>query len=533
MTSNQTYYVTMDDGIVADSTGAYFAGISDTNAWRFNTKPTGPANPTNLVVAADGSGDFVTVQGAVDSVSPGNTNYTVINIHDGNYVEIVNISGKNNLTFQGQSRQGTVVGYPNNNNLTGTTAARMAFKVNSSDIHLENLTLTNGTPQGGSQAETLLVYNSGLRCTVDNCDIVSRQDTILINQNTSQAYFHNCRVIGNFDYIWGVGVGYFDHCIFHTITNTLSGSYNLTAARTATSGALSATTPWVNPNGTTYSAYGFTFVYCTFEADAGVTGITLAGSNGTAGGLDSWVNCLIDTNAYVSPSTVLSNTYVFWQNNNKDITGTGFISYTNVQTIGMAANDPRLLAATNPIVWFSGWLPQIAPNTPPVFTAPPAGTNIVINAGVNLSVACTAIDSDIAAQTLTYALLSGAPSGAAVGSNSGVFTWRPPVASAGTSNYIAVVVTDNGSPNLSATNHFAVSVNPVAQPTSSAAAYSNGQFSMTINGDTGPDYIIQVSTNLVDWQSLSTNSSPNVPFLFTDPNAVTLPIKFYRVLLGP
>ena len=469
----------------------------------------------------------------MDSVVPGNTNYTVINIHDGNYVEIVNISGKNNLTFQGQSRTGTVVGYPNNNNLTGTTAARMAFKVNSSDIHLENLTLTNGTPQGGSQAETLLVYNSGLRCTVDNCDIVSRQDTILINQNTSQAYFHNCRVIGNFDYIWGVGVGYFDHCVFHTITNTLSGSYNLTAARTATSGALSATTPWVNPNGTTYSAYGFTFVYCIFEADAGVTGITLAGSNGTAGGLDSWVNCLIDTNAYVSPSTVLSNTYVFWQNNNKDITGTGSISYTNVQTIGMTANDPRLLAATNPIVWFSGWLPQIAPNTPPVFTAPPTGTNIVINAGVNLSVACTAIDSDIAAQTLTYALLSGSPSGATVGPNSGIFTWRPPVASAGTSNYIAVVVTDNGSPNLSATNHFAVSVNPVAQPTSSAAAYSNGQFSMTINGETGPDYIIQVSTNLVEWQSLSTNSSPNVPFLFTDPNAAALPVKFYRVLLGP
>ena len=42
MTSNQTYYVTMDNGVVADSTGAYFAGVSDTNAWRFTTKPTGP-----------------------------------------------------------------------------------------------------------------------------------------------------------------------------------------------------------------------------------------------------------------------------------------------------------------------------------------------------------------------------------------------------------------------------------------------------------------------------------------------------------
>jgi autotransporter-associated beta strand protein len=533
MTNNQTYYVTMDNGIVADSTGAYFAGISDTNAWRFTTKPTGPANPTNLIVAADGSGDFVTVQGAVDSVPPGNTNYTVINIHDGNYVEIVNISGKNNITFQGQSRAGTVVGYPNNNNLTGTTAARMAFKVNSSDIKIENLTLTNGTPQGGSQAETLLIYNNGLRCVVANCDIVSRQDTILINASTSQGYFYNCKVIGNFDYIWGVGVGYFDNCVFHTITNTLSGSYNLTAARTLTSGALSANTPWVNPNGTTYSAYGFSFVNCTVEADSGVTGITLAGSNGTAGGLDSWVNCLIDTNAYVSPSTTLSNTYVFWQNNNKDVTGTSFISYTNVQTIGVTNNDPRLLAATNVTIWFSGWVPQLPPNSPPVFTAPPTGTNIVVNAGVNLSVACMATDPDAPAQTLAYSLLPGAPSGAMMGPVSGVFTWRPPVASAGTSNYILVVVTDNGSPNLSATNNFTVSVNPVVQPAASAAAYSNGQFSMTINGETGPDYIIQVSTNLVDWQSLSTNSSPTLPFLFTDTNTAALPAQFYRILLGP
>ena len=73
MTSNQTYYVTMDDGVFADSAGAYFAGITDTNAWQFTTKPAGPVNPTNIVVSADGTGDFLTVQGAVDSVPSGNT----------------------------------------------------------------------------------------------------------------------------------------------------------------------------------------------------------------------------------------------------------------------------------------------------------------------------------------------------------------------------------------------------------------------------------------------------------------------------
>jgi len=387
LTSNQTYYVTMDSGILADSSGAYFAGISAPNAWQFTTKPGGPANPTNLVVAADGSGDFDTVQGAVDSIPSGNTAYTVINIRNGVYTEIVDISGKNNITFRGQTRTGAVVGYPNNNNLTGTTAARMAFKVNGSDIKLENLTITNGTPQGGSQAEALLIYNNGLRCVVNNCDIVSRQDTILINASTSEGYFYNCRIVGNFDYVWGVGIGYFDTCVFHTITNIYSGSYNLTAARTLTAGSASTNTPWVNPNGTTYSANGMSFVNCKLEADTGVSNITLADSNGTAGGLDSWVKCLIDTNAYISPQGTLSNSYVFWQNNNLDISGAYAISFTNVQTIGVTNNDPRLLAATNIATWFYGWTPQMAPD----ITNQPAGLSVTAGQSASFTVGATGL----------------------------------------------------------------------------------------------------------------------------------------------
>ncbi len=378
LTNNQTYYVTIDSGIVTDGSGAYFAGISATNVWQFTTK-SGPANATNLFVAQDNSADFDTVQGAVDSIPAGNTTPTTINIKNGNYVEIVDISGKNNITFIGQSRANTFVGYPNNNNLTGTTAARMAFKVNGSDIHLENMTITNATPQGGSQAESLLIYNNGLRCIVDNCEIDSRQDTVLINANTSQGYFNNCRIVGNFDYIWGVGVGYFNNCVFHTLTNNLSASYNLTAARTATGTSLNATTPWVNPNGTTFSAYGFSFVNCTFEADSGVKGITMAGSNGTAGGLDSWVNCYFDTNAYIGPSPSLTNIYVFWQYNLTNITGGTPVTFTNVQVIGITINDPRLLAATNVVTWFSGWQPLLAPY---IITQP---ANQTVNANQNAS----------------------------------------------------------------------------------------------------------------------------------------------------
>jgi hypothetical protein len=432
LTSNQTYYVTMDNGIVADTSLAYFAGISDTNAWRFTTKVGGPVNPTNLVVDATGTGDFLTVQGAIDSIPLGNTNYTVINIHNGTYTEIVDISAKHNVTFRGQSRSGAVVGYGNNNNITGTTAARMAFKVNSTNIVIENLTLVNTTPQGGSQAETLLIYNNGVQCVVNNCEIDSRQDTILINQNTSQAYFYNCRVVGNFDYIWGVGVGYFDHCTFHTITNQYSTSYNLTAARTATSSSLSATTPWINPNGTTYSAYGFSFVNCTIEADAGVTGISMAGSNGTAGGLDSWVDCLIDTNAYANPQSGLSSSYVFWQYNNTNITGVYPVTFSQIQTIGVTNNDTRLLAATNITTWFSGWSPKSLPN----IISQPTGMTVSHGQSANLGVAFTGVPNP----TCQW-YLNGSPISGATGTNYSIASAVP--ANAG--NYTVVVSNSSGS----------------------------------------------------------------------------------------
>ncbi len=451
MTSNQTYYVTMDNGVVADSSGAYFAGISDTNAWRFTTKSNGPANPTNMIVAMNGTGDFVTVQGAVDSVPPGNTNYTLINIREGNYVEIVDISGKNNVTFRGQSRFGTIVGYQNNNNLTGTTAGRMAFKVNASDIKIENLTLTNATPQGGSQAETLEIYNNGLRCIVNNCDIFGRQDTILINAAASQAYFYDCKIVGNFDYIWGVGVGYFDHCIFHTITNICSNSYNVTAARTLTSPSSNSITPWVNPNGTTYSADGFTFVHSFFEADPGVTDITMAGANGTAGGVVAWIYCCIDTNAYVCPAAGLLTTYNFWQYTNYDITCTNRIIFPCFVTL--TNPEPRLLAATDPTVWFYGWTPTAAPN----IIGQPANQTVTAGQSANFSVETTGIPDPAYQWYKNSVLISGATTAwysiaSTVRTNAGNYTVVASNGSGSVTSIVATLTYNNTAPvaNLSA-----------------------------------------------------------------------------------
>ncbi|HEV2692534.1 MAG TPA: immunoglobulin domain-containing protein, partial [Verrucomicrobiae bacterium] len=174
-------------------------------------------------------------------------------------------------------------------------------------------------------------------------------------------------------------------------------------------------------------------------------------------------------------------------------------------------------------------------NTAPVFTAPIGGTNLTINVGVNLAVACTATDSDTPAQTLTYTLLTG-PSGAAVGSSSGTLTWRPTVPQAGSVNNLAVVATDNGTPNLSATNLFTVAVNALSAPAMASSAYVGGQFSVSVSGQVGPDYALQATTNLVSgtWTTVvATNSPAAVPFSLTDTNAAAQPMQFYRIVTGP
>jgi hypothetical protein len=49
--------------------------------------------------------------------------------------------------------------------------------------------------------------------------------------------------------------------------------------------------------------------------------------------------------------------------------------------------------------------------------------------------------------------------------------------------------------------------------------FTNGTFSVTVNENTGHDYIIQASTDLVDWSSVFTNPMPTPPFTWSDPGA--------------
>jgi len=173
-------------------------------------------------------------------------------------------------------------------------------------------------------------------------------------------------------------------------------------------------------------------------------------------------------------------------------------------------------------------IPPAPTNTPPVLAS--IG-NQTVNVGQTVAFTASVTDTDQPPQTLTFNLLTG-PGNAALNTNSGAFSWRPLVTQAGTTNAFTLKVADNGSPSLSATQSFTVTVNPLAQPGLSSIGLSNGLIGFQVSGDIGPDYAVQGSTNLADWITLFVTNSPAMPFLWTDNNMATLPAQFYRIKAG-
>jgi hypothetical protein len=173
-------------------------------------------------------------------------------------------------------------------------------------------------------------------------------------------------------------------------------------------------------------------------------------------------------------------------------------------------------------------IPPAPINTPPVLAS--IG-NQTVNVGQTVAFTASVTDTDQPPQTLTFNLLTG-PGNAALNTNSGAFSWRPLVTQAGITNAFTLKVADNGSPSLSATQSFTVTVNPLAQPGLSSIGLSNGLIGFQVSGDIGPDYAVQGSTNLADWITLFVTNSPAMPFLWTDTNTATLPAQFYRIKAG-
>jgi Flp pilus assembly protein TadG len=158
-------------------------------------------------------------------------------------------------------------------------------------------------------------------------------------------------------------------------------------------------------------------------------------------------------------------------------------------------------------------------------------TDRIVHAGVTLLVTNTATDPDAPPQTLAFSFVQ-APANASLNSSNGVFSWRPSVTQANTTNTVVVRVSDNGSPSLATTNSFNVTVLPLNPPAFASFSVGGGFLNLNVTGDSGPDYTLLTSTNLSNWQPVLTTNPPTLPMTLTISNGVD-PQRFFRIRLGP
>ncbi|KUJ13817.1 pectinesterase [Mollisia scopiformis] len=201
----QTYSVETDSEVFKLADGSY----STTNSWTFSTKSQGPSpDAPEVIVAADGSADFNTVQGAIDWAPSNPTQRITILVKDGNYEELVYWQYKTNLTIRGESRNKTIVGYPNNSafnppNRQGPSR-RPAFSFHGvSDVQLSNFTINN---YYRGQAEALLI--EGVRVIVDHMTLNGSGDAFT---TYGTIYVADSKLTGDGDTILGYGSVYWLH----------------------------------------------------------------------------------------------------------------------------------------------------------------------------------------------------------------------------------------------------------------------------------------------------------------------------------
>jgi len=164
----------------------------------------------DIIVASDGTGDFTSVQDAINAAPDNGTKSTVIFIKNGLYHEkIIVPNEKPHLTFIGEDVDSTILSYDDRSVYTVelNTFTSHSVRVDASDTKFYNLTIQN--PARGSQAVAL--HGNGDRQMFVHCRILGWQDTYYSDMR-SRNYFKDCYIEGATDFIFGFGIVVFDSC---------------------------------------------------------------------------------------------------------------------------------------------------------------------------------------------------------------------------------------------------------------------------------------------------------------------------------
>lgn len=205
-----------------------------------------------IVVSRDGTGNFRTLQEAIESARAF-MDYTVtIYVRNGVYKEKVIVpSWVENIDIIGEDRDKTIITYDDHANINKMGTFRTyTVKVEGSDITFKNLTIENNAVQLG---QAVALHTEGDRLKFINCRILGNQDTIYTGAKFTRLYFKDCYIDGTTDFIFGPSTALFEDCIIHSKRN----SY-VTAASTPKE-----------------AKYGYVFKHCKLTAEPGVDKVYL------------------------------------------------------------------------------------------------------------------------------------------------------------------------------------------------------------------------------------------------------------------
>jgi pectinesterase len=181
--------------------------------------PTPSTVTYDLVVAKDGSGNYNTVQAAINTAPNNSQKWFVIYIKNGVYREVITVpSTKTFLRLIGESVSGTILTYNNCSDTAGGTSASASVFLKANNFIAENVTFENSFDYDNStlsNKQAVAAEPMADRQIFLNCRFTGHQDTLYVRNG--RQYFKNCYIEGHTDFIFGDATAVFDQCEIHSL----------------------------------------------------------------------------------------------------------------------------------------------------------------------------------------------------------------------------------------------------------------------------------------------------------------------------
>lgn len=177
------------------------------------------SEPRHITVAADGSGEFTSVQEAVNSIRAYMSDTTYMFIRNGTYREkIVIPSWVTNLYMKGESADRTVITWNDHARIRNMGTFRTyTVWVLGSGFTAEDITFENNAEQLG---QAVAVHVDADRVVFRRCRFLGNQDTLLTANQESRQYYEECYIEGTTDFIFGPATAWFERCHIHSKKNS-------------------------------------------------------------------------------------------------------------------------------------------------------------------------------------------------------------------------------------------------------------------------------------------------------------------------